>query len=218
MYPLKDYYKILEIPPAANLREVKKAYRALAFKYHPDTNTDNNYAATHFLDIQEAYSILSNPARRRQYDEERWLNGMSNRAKDRHIVTPHWVLLESRKLSAHMATIDIYRMSHSALYDYIFLLLSDTHMAVLKQADDAEANRAIVKELLQATRHLRHQYMEPVGRRLAELAVGDNDMLNSISVQVSKSRQQDKWERLKPLLIAIVAIALSILMYFYARY
>lgn len=216
MQQLKDYYKILEIPPAANLQEVKKAYRALAFKYHPDTNPLNDYAAGYFLDIQEAYSVLSNPARRRKYDEERWLNGMSNRAKDQQIVTPHWILLESRRLSKHMATIDTYRMSHSSLHDYLFLLLSDSHMAVLKQTADAEVNKDIVAELLRASRYLRDEYMQPVGKRLAELVPDDNTLLLQIREQVAQSRYRAAWERYKPLVIVVIALALAMIMYFYA--
>ena len=63
----KDFYKILEIPHDASQSDIKKAYRKLALKYHPDKNKSPN-ATKKFQDIGEAYSVLSDPAKRRRYD------------------------------------------------------------------------------------------------------------------------------------------------------
>ena len=67
----KDHYKILNIPPDSNITEIKKAYRKLAHKYHPDKNTTQNkkVAENLFLQITEAYKTLLNPLLRREYDE-----------------------------------------------------------------------------------------------------------------------------------------------------
>lgn len=213
---LKDYYKILELQPAATNEQVKKAYRIQAFKYHPDTNPDNQYAAAHFLEIQEAYSVLIDETRRRRYDEERWLSGMSNRAKDQVVITPEWIHKEACRLSRHMATVDTYRMSHSALYDYVFLLLQDSYMAILQQTNDVDTNALIVKELLQSTRHLKYMYMQSVGNKLAEL-VHDDEALTLIHRQVQRSRKQYLWQKYQPYVIAIITIALCVLMYFYNK-
>ncbi len=63
----KDYYKILDIPREASQSDIKRAYRKLALKHHPDKNKSPN-ATKKFQDIGEAYSILSDPAKRRRYD------------------------------------------------------------------------------------------------------------------------------------------------------
>jgi curved DNA-binding protein CbpA len=57
---LKNYYQILGLPFGASLVEVKAAYRKLAFLYHPDKNAGNQSAAEKFVEINEAYSVLSN--------------------------------------------------------------------------------------------------------------------------------------------------------------
>lgn len=64
-----DYYKILEIPKTASEKEIKKAYRKLARKYHPDLNPDDKVAEKKFKEINEAHEVLSNPANRKKYDE-----------------------------------------------------------------------------------------------------------------------------------------------------
>jgi molecular chaperone DnaJ len=212
----KDYYKILELHPAATPQDIKKAYRTLAFKYHPDTNS-GQFAENHFREIQEAYDILSNTDKRKHYDEERWLTGMGNRAREKQIVTPYWILQESRRLARHMATVDTYRMSHSALHDYIFLLLSDSHMAVLQQAAEAETNDLIIKELLAATRSLKHIYMQAVGIRLSLLAGHNNLLCGDILQQVNNSRRSATWEKYMPLVIVLIAVALCVVMFLWGR-
>jgi hypothetical protein len=64
----KDYYKILGLTPAATPAEIKKAYRRLAFKHHPDRNPGDPQAAARFIEIAEAYETLADPERRRAYD------------------------------------------------------------------------------------------------------------------------------------------------------
>ncbi len=65
----KDYYKILEVEKTATDEEIRKAYRKLALKWHPDKNPDNHQEAQKkFQEIAEAYSVLSDKKKRQQYD------------------------------------------------------------------------------------------------------------------------------------------------------
>lgn len=64
-----DYYKILEIPKTATESDIKKAYRKLARKYHPDLNPNNKEAEKKFKEINEANEVLSDPEKRKKYDE-----------------------------------------------------------------------------------------------------------------------------------------------------
>ncbi len=66
----EDYYKVLGVEKSASIDEIKKAYRKLALKYHPDRNpSDKKRAEEKFKDISEAYAVLSDPEKRKQYDE-----------------------------------------------------------------------------------------------------------------------------------------------------
>lgn len=64
----KDYYKMLGVSKSASLEEIKKAYRKLALKYHPDQNQGDKAAEAKFKEISEAYAVLSDPEKRKQYD------------------------------------------------------------------------------------------------------------------------------------------------------
>lgn len=214
---LKDYYQTLGVSPAATADEIKKAYRALAFKYHPDQNPENAFAEAQFKELQEAYSVISDKTKRREYDEERWLSGMSTRAKDRREISPQWILHECKKLSKHMMHIDTYRMSHRSLSEYIFLLLSDAHMAVLQKQEMNEINEEIIKEVLIATRNLQYQYMPEIAQRLKILAAANTDVTAFIELSIRERRKADSWDKYMPLFVVIITILLCAVMYVYAK-
>ena len=65
----RDYYEVLGVSKTATQDELKKAYRKLARKYHPDLNKDNEEAAEKFKECNEAYSVLSDDQKRAQYDQ-----------------------------------------------------------------------------------------------------------------------------------------------------
>lgn len=70
----KDYYKILGVSKSASIEDIKKAYRKLAIKYHPDKNQGNKAAEDKFKEANEANEVLSDPEKRKKYDElgENW--------------------------------------------------------------------------------------------------------------------------------------------------
>lgn len=65
----KDFYKILGVTKGADEKEIKSAYRKLARKYHPDVNPNDKSAESKFKEISEAYDVLSDPEKRRLYDQ-----------------------------------------------------------------------------------------------------------------------------------------------------
>ena len=65
----RDYYEVLGVEKGADDAAIKKAYRALAKKYHPDMNPDDPNAEAKFKEASEAYAVLSDADKRRQYDQ-----------------------------------------------------------------------------------------------------------------------------------------------------
>ncbi|HEY3905587.1 MAG TPA: molecular chaperone DnaJ [Streptosporangiaceae bacterium] len=75
----KDYYKALGVSKGATAEEIKKSYRKLARKYHPDANKGDSASEEKFKEISEAYNVLSDTKRRQEYDEARSLFGSGGR-------------------------------------------------------------------------------------------------------------------------------------------
>ncbi|MCL2760329.1 MAG: J domain-containing protein [Desulfuromonadales bacterium] len=67
--PSQDYYKVLGLKKGASSDEIKKAYRKLAVKYHPDKNPGDKAAEDRFKEINEAYAVLSDPKKKEEYDQ-----------------------------------------------------------------------------------------------------------------------------------------------------
>ena len=73
----EDYYRVLGLDKNASQTQIKEAYRQLAFKHHPDRNRENPAAADKMKKINEAYAVLSNPAKKGEYDDLRTQFGSS---------------------------------------------------------------------------------------------------------------------------------------------
>jgi molecular chaperone DnaJ len=82
--PEKDYYKVLGVPPEAKDEEIRKAYRRLAKKYHPDRHRGSKAAEAKFKEITEANQVLGDPDKRKQYDRlrEAGLHGWGAKGAD----------------------------------------------------------------------------------------------------------------------------------------
>lgn len=213
---MKDHYRTLGIHPKATAEEVKKAYRALARQHHPDADPDNPFAAARFRELGEAYAVLSSPAQRRRYHEDRWLSGLS--AHDRRgPVTPDTLLRDAHKLAAHLRTVDRAHMNHAALRDLLLFLLSDAHLAILHSSGDGERQALVCEALLQSAAALKPGFFDAVAPRLSAVSPGNETLLHRIRATARERRHQAWWGRWTPLIIVAIVVALCVAMMLTAR-
>ncbi|WP_312075783.1 DnaJ domain-containing protein [Chryseobacterium sp.] len=93
---MKDYYYFLGIPRDASEEDIKKSYRKLSLKYHPDKNENDDFFADRFKEIQEAYETLSDKGRRITYDQ----NLESHQKSFRYTVPPSIKTFTANKIHA----------------------------------------------------------------------------------------------------------------------
>lgn len=214
---LKDYYKTLGVKPSAPMPDIKKAYRALAVKYHPDKNPDNVWSEAQFKEINEAYNVLGNTAKRAKYDDDRWMAGMGSKTSYNDAVTPVWLKNVCVELNNSLAKMDTYRMSQKALQAYILLILEDAHLGILIQEDDVKTNSVIVDELLKATTKLELKYLDAILKPLIIIAGNNADTKQQIEAYAASRQRDEQRSRMFPYIVLLVTLALCGFMYIYGN-
>ena len=133
---LKDYYTTLDVGPAATPLQIKKSFRQLALKHHPDKNPGNALAEAKFREVQEAYDVLSDSGKREEYNYKRWYNRSLKKAFSKEPVTAKEILAECERLGNYLLTVNNLRVDYDGLSYHIRQLLNNKNIAILQQSAD----------------------------------------------------------------------------------
>lgn len=210
---LKDYYSTLKLEPSATLMEIKKAYRKLAQQYHPDKNNNDPYAAAQFSEIKEAYEVLTNPAKKEYYLQQRWYEQSIGKRKKQETITPVNILLQSLELERYVSNLDVFRMNKEGLKQYILGLLPDSTIEQLKKFSEPETNREIIKAILKSMAPLPKLYTNNILSQLYKLS-GDDEISNR-ELENFKNKVEKKARREKFSLIIIIAVTIILCLLIY---
>lgn len=211
---VKDYYTILKVEPSATLAEIKKAYRQLALQYHPDTNNNDPYAATQFTEIKEAYEVLTNPAKKEYYLQQRWYNKSSGIRKTRALITPVNILKQILELDRYVSTLDVHRMDKQGLYDYICDILSSDTIEKLNSFNERDINREIVSRLLNCASFIPPVSTKNLKKRLLKIETDETTVL-SINNRFSSFDKTHRWEKYRVWIVLMIVILLSLLIFLF---
>jgi len=213
---LKDYYKILNVSPTAGAHEIRKAFRVLALKYHPDKTQGDKYKEGLFREVQEAYEILSDHKKREEYNYQRWYTRSLGKSYSEQAITPQEILRETKKLSNYILSVNSLHIDYDILSSRIRSLLASENIEVLLQFDELSVNRQIIGLLLKTAEPLPFRYVEPISILMAKVAGTDNELLQQIKSYSRQRMSREYWEKRKVWLVIIATVLICWLMYIYA--
>jgi hypothetical protein len=206
---IKDYYKILELPPNAGEEEIKKHFRHLALRFHPDTNQGLKHADAWYREIQEAYQVLSDPKRKSQYLQERWLlKSKGIPFEETYPLTPEFIELRFETMRKNVSYMDHFRMDHLGLQKQLIQLANDETLDALQLYKDDLANTKIINHIFYCMDPLDYKYLEPIKPILQNIAANNNNLQNKINTWYLKRKRQDWWDRKQGWIIGLITILL----------
>ncbi len=177
---MMDYYKTLEVAPSASYDDIKKSYRRLALKYHPDKNSGNFESHRLFTEINQAYRILSSEESRKRYDS-------TYRIRMRP-VTPQVFLQKFRDIRNFVSSRGKSKISQAALLRALTNLLSDSNIEYLSSKSNEDINQRIVEEVLKCCDFLPSADVEKVTDRLLLLSGSNKKITQKIHTYIENHK------------------------------
>jgi molecular chaperone DnaJ len=212
----KDYYRLLGVKPNATNDEIKKSYRRLALKYHPDKNPDDALAEATFKEVAEAYDILSDPKKRENYHYKRF-STYDYKYHEEHAITPRSILSDAIKLQKLVEKADPFRINRDALLFQLEQILSEDNLQLLQNENQTSINQQIVEALLPASKPLHYRYIEIIVHNLLMLADDNIYLENKITDFLNRQKRSDKWKNYKIVAAVIAAILLCVAIFLASR-
>lgn len=212
---LKDYYAILEIEASATQAGIKQAFRKLAHQYHPDKKQNDPSATARFTEIKEAYEVLTNPARKEYYLQQRWYDQGIGKRKKQDIITPVTILKQALELERYVSKLDVFRMDKEGLHDYLSDLLADTNIEKLNSLNDNVVNEEIIHVLLTCLRPLPFHLVLSLQKQLVKIHVSPA-CSNKISNWIASRKKNHTRDKYKIWILLFVVAAICLLIFFLA--
>jgi hypothetical protein len=207
---LPDYYSQLGVAANASPEEVRKAYRALALRFHPDKAPQNPFAEAQFLRLKEAYEVLKDPLRRRRYDQERWLRGMPETI-NRKVITAQSIVTDARRLEAYVVQIGAATVNAGALQALCLFLLSEAHLALFWEAADPALNKELIHPILAVSAYLPAAHLSPVMSQLEKLRPLSPEMQTELATWLKMRQREARRQRLGPLWVLLLTLLLCLM-------
>lgn len=206
---IKDYYQVLQVAPTASDPEIRKSYRRMALRFHPDTNSNQPEAAAWFIEIQEAYDVLTHPLRKAQYLQERWL-AKSNGIPLTHPqpLTPYFIEEQCLQLKHWVNHLDHFRMDNKALLQQINTVLNDTTVLAIQQMNQPTLQWKVVTLLQEIVQPLIFTELPIVKTIMYRIANEQHQLISNIDNWYEQRSKSHWWDRNQIWLLAAMALLL----------
>lgn len=214
--PTRNYYRVLEVSPSASREDIRKAYRRMAMRFHPDRHP--NIPPSVFAAIQEAYALLSDPAKRAEYDYQQYLYTGSVEDQPVYAASPGEVLAGWQQLKQEWKNPDPFRLDRNLLYFRLRDFLSPNNKQLLRQLHPKDpALHECIQGLLHLSSFLEKGAYWYITKDMQEW-VADQPVLLSIIVSHQRSAKASFfWERNKTWVALGITILFCLLLFLYGR-
>ncbi len=208
---LKDYFAILGVKPSADFSEIKQAYRKLAMRYHPDKHKHDPEKTTLYEQIREAYEILTEPARRDEYLQERWRLKAQGIKLDENIISNEIILKRAIALGQRLRFSDPLRISEEKIRQQFNHVLSDEAIRVLNIQQDVELNSMVASVLLDSLNTFPLSVCREQCANIEQIALTDEHIHKRMQELLKKKTTDQYWDKYKFLLVLAVTMLICLL-------
>lgn len=204
--PSTNYYQILQVSPNSTADAIKKAYRKLALQYHPDITQGDAALTEKFALIKEAYEVLMNPIKRKQFHEAFYFS-----TYQQAVTTIEEIDEQANQLKQFVQNSDIFRMDYFLVTTHLEKLLSTTNLEIIKHSNNTILRKKITDAILLIVDALNYEYLLTV-----ELTITNN--FKEIAIQFITLLKQKKrsmlWNKYAFIVALIATIGFCVVMGF----
>ncbi len=209
---MRDHYQILGLTPEASFDEVRRAYRKLALEHHPDKNDGSVHSQAVFAEIAEAYSVLSNPEKRKKYHQRKFT---SSYRQEPMILTPLKAYEELVKLKQFLQRADPYRLNTGAVALDIDVIIPSSIIDMIATKESPEFNKQFVAIFLDCLKPLNLDQYSNKLEKIAPIVEMDYSLKLLVQAGLKLKKRENRWERYKTLIAVILALSLCALIYYF---
>jgi molecular chaperone DnaJ len=208
---VKDYYKILSCEPGTTQDVIKKNYRSLAFQFHPDKNPNDANALIQFNLIKEAYEVLSDPIKRMEYHNQKWLlqsKGVTQLETEAY--TAEFILKETIEIEKYVSTADVYKLDKKQIEKQLLHLFSQQNELVITETTDNLLKETIYNK---ATNILTYLDSIQIQQIITPLSIIFFHKRNDLQKLLQTKINQEKIKKYTLPMVIIIAIAIMIMVF-----
>lgn len=209
-----DHYRVLGIPPSATIAEIKKAYRVLAQRYHPDKAQGDPEAAALFAAAKEAYETLLDPSKKDAWLQQRWYYQSQGKRHSRDLISATDILKELIELERYTAQLDEFRMDKQGLLEHIQGLLNEDNINLLTIHGDAAIRKEIVLAVCRTGQPLNHAQSAALVHTLAPLCKQEPELETLLAGYLQRKKKKQFREKHTVTLVIVLTILLTLLILF----
>lgn len=205
----KNHYQVLQVFPGSSTLEIKKAYRKLAHRFHPDKNPGDNEMAVRFLEILQAYEILTDPEKRLVYDRQQGFPSPDELAS----ADPRAILRQAGVLRKYLSNINLHSLDRDALVYQLEKILSERNINLLLQSEEPGMVTSFFTEIMDIAQHLDFLRIRRLLDRLSMLTAYDPELSRNLEFRLYTKKREYLTQRYLPLFVLVITLLLCWMIY-----